>query len=588
MLNQKQINFLKGHGLSINGDLVTGIVSPKKIGFSDGFVDKERSLFVRTKADDMGTADHRKKYLGLVSLAATSGLVDKGYGYNFVKNNAVLELDSSDQVVSYDIAIPSTGIDGFKVIKDSDDQGYGAPVGVGGSPFYVYLDKAPTAQDELKFDLSSGYQVRVLSTPDSVVSIGEGFKVWIEYQSENENDEFPLEALKEGAIWEKVGHFMGEYDTIYSNISGAMEAPGYMNLEWRLGSRQGVEVGYTMQGGNIKTYGANELSNNAIKRYNEKIQELSMGGEKRTHMVTGRFSEGKFELMSITNMLEVMCFVEAYTMEAKANMFASARSYVGEGGRPIYINEGLWHQYRRGKIIKYSNPNGLTVGHLSQAVNYLNMNKKGEDLSQKVTVFRCGTQAYNLGKRLIQKYGMDMINTTPDVLVGNQGYLQGKGFITGNASEGLDVYSVKINSAELPGAGRVKFVLDTALDYSPNSTGVTSRDGFIGAGGFNKMSYTLIAEDSKANIRTVNKVKGASLIENAIENSPIYYVKPKDPEFIVWGSEHGRMNQGSQFGGVVSSLKHMGNQFWVHLQSGMLMLDTTAGVVIELDGTWGK
>lgn len=40
------------------------------------------------------------------------------------------------------------------------------------------------------------------------------------------------------------------------------------------------------------------------------------------------------------------------------------------------LNEGIWHQLRRGRIIKYSRPGSITVNHLKMAMMYLYRFKK--------------------------------------------------------------------------------------------------------------------------------------------------------------------------------------------------------------------
>lgn len=583
----KDNNFLKLHGLgeAVNGDDVVGFVSPNMKGIPEGYATKAKAHLFMSKEDKKSKT--HELHLGLVNLMATSGIVKKTFGADIIKSNAVLDLDSRDTVVQYDIAIPSNDCDNFRVIKDSWEQGNGNPIGQDGAPFYVFFDKAPTTGDIFKYDVNSHYQTQVSQEIGSVEQVGENaYKVWMIFETNSGIADFPTEALREGVQWVKIGHPMGEMDLQWSTVSSGGVEPGYYSMEWALGSPHGVEVAWTMEAGNIQSVGAGQLADRTAIKFKQEMSKLSGGGENKSLFVSGRFSEGVLSITRISNLMEILCMAEAYRMESMANMFATAHTYTGSSGRPQFINDGLWTQARRGgKIITYARPMAISEGDLAEAASY-HFKNSGIPVNERNITFVGGENAYANGMVLLQKHGMDLMNSTPAILTGNQGFLNNKNFVQGDLNA-LRIKAPAIKEAFIPGVGNVSFEHDPSFDNSTYSTGNTARDGFSGMGGLNKLSYSLMVKDNSTNTNIVNSMRGAKLVEDGNINSSIYYVKPKFAH-LVWGDNLGRMNDGSQTAGVRSSLRHMGQEFWVSIQSGMLMMDTTTQVIIELDNTYTK
>jgi len=163
-----------------------------------------------------------------------------------------------------------------------------------------------------------------------------------------------------------------------------------------------------------------------------------------------------------------------------------------------------------------------------------------------------------------------------------------KGLVTGDLNN-LTVAMPKIRTAQLPGIGWVTFKHDPSFDFKGMSSNNAMIDGFAGLGGYNKTSYSLMIEgmDNPSTVNASSRVRNGKLVEGGNKKANLYYVKPKFGH-IIWGHEQGRMNDGLKTSNIKSAMKYMGQEFWVSIHSGMLMLDTTANVIIEVDNTYAR
>lgn len=573
-------------GTVINGDNVVGFASPDHKLIPEGWADMARSNSFFSRADKK--AKNHEKYLGQIELMATSGIVQKTFGADLLKSDAVLELDDSQQVVTYDVAIPGSDCMGFTIVQDSHLQNGEEPVGVDGSPFYAYFDIAPTAGDYLMFDPHSPFQVKVSTEPDSVTREGDKFKVYLVYTTSSKTKDFPKDALRAGTKYIKNAHPLAEYQEQWSSVTSQQANPGFIELEWTLGSAHGVESAWTMEAGNLRAIGAGEIATRTAEKFNQKIDKLSGRGARKTLFVTGRYNDStrSIGLTHISSVLEILTMAEAYTIEATSNMFSLATiDNTNSNGAPVRINEGAWFQARRGKIITYPRPNALGLSQLQEAANYYFRNSDLPINERRIT-FVGGQMAVQQGQELINNYATQRVNQFPGDLLGDTGFVKDKGYITGSI-DSMKLNNPNFSEVMFPGIGWVTFKHDPAFDFKTFSTGNAMNDGYYGLGGFNKLSYSLMVEGMDSASNVVNKVKGATVVEQGNRRSNLYYVIPKY-NHVGWGYEQGRMNDGTKTSGIISSLKHRGQTFWVYIQSGMLMLDVTRNVIIELDNTYTR
>jgi hypothetical protein len=146
--------------------------------------------------------------------------------------------------------------------------------------------------------------------------------------------------------------------------------------------------------------------------------------------------------------------------------------------------------------------------------------------------------------------------------------------------DALSIAPVIVKEVPIPDIGIVSIEHDPSLDYQVQadrfSRGIFSQ-------GYSRDSYSALIWDasdpSVSNART-NLPSGTKLIDGGNKRANIYYVKPEG-ENMWWGYANGRYAP-DRAADIMSSLKTMSREFWVHSSSAAWVKDTSKYVVIEL------
>ena len=251
------------------------------------------------------------------------------------------------------------------------------------------------------------------------------------------------------------------------------------------------------------------------------------------------------------------------------------------------INEGLWHQLRRGKIISYGRAGGITKQHIKEAMDYV-FQANPMPTNERVATFKCGKGAYDNVMMIFQDEALAQIERLDKYgLWGNNGVLkEGDNPIhrvdrkPNVLTLGVDL--VEFNSLVLPGIGKVNIEHDPSLDYIP---GVDERLQGAHHNGYSHSTYSMIVWDVTDQRYTNNEKdlpisKGGQLMEGGNSNSNIFLVKPEG-ELTYTGTNNGRWDGGKsviQQGG----LKHLAQEFFAYNSSAIFVRDVTKTVMIEL------
>lgn len=562
---------------NINGDNTVGFVDPKFMK-SQGWMDKSK---VRAYMQNEEDQKAHTKDLGMIQLFRTSHQVRVPMLMDVMQKSAVIEIPSGGRL-TYDLPIQS---EGFKTYTIEDTSLEYPNPGIDKSIFAVTLNTEYTKGDFLTFDPTSGVYA-VVSDEHEVEQYGEGFKHYVSYYTNDPLKTFPRHALKAGIRWMKVTHPLAEYDTTFSSPSLVLDTPGFMTNEFILGSPIGIETFYTAQAGNMSSNAMAKTANAFINSVDQRMQEL--GGKARSMFMIGNSSlqGGKAQLnqrsIKIGDTLDYLALMELAIMECYSCMFNKAGEINSANGIRR-TTEGLWHQLRRGKIISYSKPGGITIAHLADASEYI-FGNHNVPLEERRLKFKAGHNAAINMDLLMQKYSHEYLAGIPSLIVGNQGVGNiSNQLVTGDLMN-LTVNPMKIKEAFLPGVGYVSVEHDPSFDYLPNVDRTSA--GFVGRGGYHKYSHSLIITDATDTYYSnlVSKIRGGDLVEGGYDKTNIYYVKPEGPNR-TWGHKQGRMNDGNQFGNISSALNYMGREFWALVESGVIVLDTTRSIIIELQDT---
>jgi len=555
---------------SINGDSVIGFTSYKDWKLSE-FVDASRLHTYLLNED----GKQHTKYLGMLNLFATTENVSVPTMRRLLQDAAVLEV-SPGQTITYDLAVNR---DATQCAIIEDTSGDSEAPGIDETVFRLITSRSFAKGDVLAYDAQRGVQV-VVSNDHEVQPWGEGYLHMVTLGENNKAKWFPNDKLRVGVEYHKVGHILGEYDTDYSTIQIGKGPTGSMRNEFLLGDPRGAATFYTAKAANMHSDGLTRISEMAREEASSKLEML--GGKDSMFIISKNIPNVKgLGLQKSSAMvgptLEYLVLAEVAKMEAHSLQFAQAAT-IRTGNGSKRINEGLYHQQRRGKRITYSERGGITMDKIFQASAYIYKNST-TDISQRKIKFTCGTMAYANMELLFRDYIKQQLDNMPANLFGTQSKVGGTLF-SGDLNA-LHMNAVVFKSLQVPGVGTIEIELDPSMDYMPFTDRLNT--GFFGQG-YAHTTYSMVIEDaskvSGVDVRT--KVSGANLVEGGKTNANIYYVQPEGGS-LVYGYEQGRMANNGNTAYVQSSMKQMGREFWAHSSSATLMLDTTRYVCIELE-----
>lgn len=567
---------LHEHGFTINGDNVAGFTSPTNLNNIRGYGDFTNVItyMVNGKTDK----EQMEKYLGMFQLFQTTHQESVPMVADLVKDMAVMTLEDHEKA-TYDIMIPTGARSNAKALTDGTNQFQPTDEIVSGVIFDIVLDRKFVPGDALKFNLTQPYTV-IVSREYDITPVGAGWKHTVEYVNMDKKKVFPMSALRAGVEWFRLSHHMAEYGKDWASPTLLGESPGKLRLEVYMPSPQGIETAYTMRGGNISS---DQMGNLAKSTQDYLTQELNkLGGfDKAGTFFLGKTTasgKGFSGKPKVALTLEYLALKELVTMNAFTNMFGDQITQANEDG-VVRAGEGAWFQCRRGKVITYPRPGGLKIPHLAEASSYVFKNSN-IPLENRHIEFKGGREAVANGLEILREYSNNYINTLPPSLVGANGILNER--VVSGSLDDLSVNLIRFGKALIPSVGWVTFKHDPSFDFQP--FGRRQDVGFT-TNGYNNLSYSLMVdgiEVRKSN--TYKNVHDATLIDGGSKNSNFYYLKPEN--HIWWGRTHGRMNDGDKFTDLKASLRFMGTEFWAAMQSYILMVDTTAKVVIEVQNTY--
>lgn len=552
---------------TINGDAVIGFTSAKEMK-TLGWLDASKvSAYLMDEDDEQS---HRK-HLGMINLFKTTHQVDLPFMRDLFADSAVLECTEGESI-TYDLPVTRTEVQCYTAVDTSNKYEY---PGIDGGVFEIVLSQEFTKGDILSYDPMYGEQV-IVSEDHDVERVGENFLHYVQYSTNDNRKWFPKDKLVAGIKWMKIGHVLAEYSTAFSGINMIKNPAGSITNEFILGSPRGVETFMTAKASKMKSPGLNSFTSDMMDSVKAKLDH--MGGKTREMFFIGqKMGEGiNRDTMMIGTTLEYLALMELAMMECYSLLFAKAATIQTSNGVKR-VNEGVWHQIRRGKLIKYAKPGGITLDHIHEAASYVYKNSS-ISVRDRVIKFKAGWFAYQNVLQLFREEAVNQLNGLPANMIGTDSQLKEPVF-NGKLDE-LEMQAVVIQSVLFPGIGRVVVDHDPSLDYQPLSDRFSS--GMFGEG-MSHTSYSMVIWDASSPeySNVTNKVKNADLVEGGSNMSNIYYVKPEGAH-VVYGYEQGRMADRGQSTNIVSSLKYMGKNFWATSQSGALVLDTTRYVVIEL------
>lgn len=552
----------------INGDRVIGFTHSKKV--------KDMGYMDRATLAQWYREDPTKNHLGLVNLFSNFASIQVPILRDLFKNKAVMELNGMDGSFTYDLPVyKPTGT--WTMQDTSMETEY---PGIEETEFPIVLSKPYQPGDVLTYDKQYGEQL-IITTEQEVLVEGENYLHYAKVVTSDKRKYFPSDKLKAGIQYFKIGHqIAGEFGVNYSNIESP-DNMGTMKVQFVLGNHRGVQTFYTMYADKKSYSGAateskniwNKLIAEQGKIKDAEGRELDMMFVGNIDKATGQISKSSLRFGAT---LEYLTMVENIKLESNQLLFQKgAEMKVGNGF--VRLNEGAFHQIRRGKKISYTRPGGMTREHIKQAAAYVFQGREDLLPHQRYIKFRAGWGAYQNIINIFREEFHSQLAGLGTLFMGTDRTIPNP---VSGPLDGLKLAPVMISSVAIPDIGMVEIEYDPSLNFTVGADRTSS--GFVGQG-HKSDSYSAIiwdASDSSVSNARANLPSNVKLIDGGNNDSNVYYVKPEG-ESMWWGYEQGRWAP-NKTSDIVSSSKTMAREFWVHSSSACWIRDTTRFIVIEL------
>ena len=554
-----------------NGDLVIGMTNKKTVQSMGGYFDT-------TTLSSFYEQDPDKYNLGLMKLWGQQAKTSYPIYQALMEKKAMLNVNGADGSFTYEIAIKDSG----KCMTIRDYSTTYPNAGLDGSNFRIALNKRYAPGVKLTVDLMYGEHQLIVTDEEPIRQIPGGWDMPVKLTDADREASYDTSLLVSGIQYLQVGHSVfGEYGTNYENFD-LMDTPTTMKCMFQLGNMSGAESYMTGRAGMKSFSGA---SSRAKEYLSELESEANEYGEfsfitEATNVTKGEngkvgFKKGSLHLGSTIQMLLHKKHQKSVATEL---LFQKAGTVQGTNGI-TKLNEGIFHQIRRGKLIQYGRPMGITRAHIMEAVQYI---FRVSDLAEELRFveFSVGTYA----KQNMYEIFKDEINAQMPQIerwLGADALI--KNVVTGADNLNLALKPVRFVECYLQGIGQVRIKHDPALDHYPGADRFQSG---MHQGGLAHTAYSMVVWDVADQKYSNNKTlpQGATLVEGADAGANMYIVKPEQA-MTYWGSENGRYSMESN-ANIVSSSKFQTQGFWIYSICASWVADLSRYVIIELDPSY--
>lgn len=514
--------------------------------------------------------DPLKNHLGLQSFFGQQTKVSYPIYQELLANKAVLEVNGWEGSFTYDTPIES--VDELMTVADNSNQEY---AGLDEGLFKITLNEELAPGTTLTADAMFGLELAV-SDAQPVKAKGDGFEHIVTLNTANRDTWYPSYLLAKGISYYVTGHGTPEYGTDFAKVR-MPKTTAYETSEFRLGSVRGAEAYVTGKADSVNLGGAIAQS----KDYQNKLmEEADRLGELMVMMDLDKSGRPIKNTQRIGATMQYLVFRELDRLTANSLLFQRAGTVRTANGNVRY-NEGLWHQLRRGKIITYGKPGGITREHIKEAAEYVFRQNPDKPTIERRIRFKCGTQAYQNVLEIFDEEVNQQLTRLAS-LRGDAAYINNP--VSGD-NYNLALAPVRFTQVYIKDLGNVEIVEDTSL----NRIHLADRlQGGMHDSGHDHTSYSMVIWDVEDAQYSNNKdlPKGTKLVDGGKKNANIYIVKPEG-EFMYWGTENGRYHS-DKSSDIVSSSKFMQMGYWAFNNCSVWVKQVEKFVMIELDPSQRK
>lgn len=570
----------QGIPAQMNGERVISIIRGKDHYNSatfQGMIDRNELLF---------DEDHRRYHLGLITSFGMQGKESFANILELLKTGGELTVNGFFGSFTFDKPFYDLK-KGFRTIASTEDEAGDYP-GIEESEFDIILSEKCYPGDILATDPYGDSPQLIVNNCESSVLNGEGWRTTVTLTSGNKEDIYPVSLLANDIKYYKIDHAFAEYDSQFTGVDLPSGAPtGAIRAEFKLGNVRGVE-GYVsgfadaVKGGFATVDSRDKECMESIRAFQ---REFAQGDERANTVIFGEV--GDTPNMRATSIMEYLVERTLAKRTATSHMWLKPGMIKSKNGAVTYLNEGMWHSFRRGKRIEIPRYMGITRAHIAEAVRYVFRNKPQMRWEDRKIHFKVGKLAEENFLILFQdevKSQLELMQQTGvlSLMLGDRGALpRDMNIVTGSSLTNLELHLLKFTKVPLVGiAGEVTIEHDPSLDYlsgNPIEYRGQYRDGL------DWTSHTAIIFDvtesyysnNDYNIKDAEQTGGDKYI-----TKNRYLVRPEDG-MTFKGQENGRWDRGKT-SGIISSSKVIAQGFWAFNSSAVWTPRPEDVVMIEL------
>jgi len=547
-----------------NGDQIVNFKSKKEVQSISGYQDM-------ASMSSWYKQDPDKYNLGLITLWGQQAMDSYPMYKELLAKKAMYEVNGDNGTFTYEIAIKDSGK--CMTVRDTSAQPY---AGLDNSNFKIVLNRRYAPGVVLSTDAMYAEQI-IVTDEEEIRQTAEGFEHTVKLTSNDKRASYDSNLLVKGIQYFKISHNMfGEYGTNYENVD-LIDTPTTMKCMFQLGNMSGAEAYVTGKADRQSFSGAATQTKDYL---DDLMGEMDARGEYALLTDVSNIGAGG-KIKSIRNMrigstMQMLVHREHHKSVSTQLLFQKAGTYRGSNG-VTKMNEGILHQIRRGKLIQYGRPMGITRAHLKEATEYVFRNNPHlADVDRKIQ--------FNGGKFAVENVYQifkEEINAqfgSIEKLLGSDRVIP-KSPVSGSSLTELSLEAIRFTSVFIQGLGNVSIKHDPSLDNYPMAD--RFQKGYH-QGGFAHTSYSLVIWDVADQGYSNNKQlpKGAKLVEGGDSAANIYIVKPEGA-MTYWGSENGRYDNMTSTD-IVSSNKYQVQSFWIYSICASWVRDLSRYVIIEL------
>jgi len=549
-----------------NGDMIVEFKSKKEVQSIAGYQDTtSMSTWFKENPD--------KHNLGMIKLWGQQTMSSYPIYTGLMEKKAMLEVNGADGTFTYEIAIKDSGK--CMTIKDNSLEFPNA--GLDNSIFRIALNKRYAPGVVLTTDLMYAPQI-IVTDEEEIVQIPGGWSLPVKYVSNDREASYDASLLVSGLQYFKVAHnVFGEYGTNYENVD-LVDTPTTMKLMFQLGNMSGAEAYVTGRADMRQFSGAATTTTQYLDALRAEVDQRGEFAFMTDVANVGKGGAVKnIKALRVGATMQLLVHREHQKSVNTQLLFQDAATFSGTNG-VTKLNEGIWKQIRRGKIITYGRPMGITRSNIKEAVEYVF--RVNPHLPEENRTIR-----FNVGKGALENM-YQIFKEEVDAQVGGLGDWLGadrvipKSPVSGSDLLNLSLEAVRFTKAYIPGIGNIEVKHDPSLDFYP---GADRFQRGMNQNGRNHTTYSMVIFDAADTQYSNNTTlpQGASFVEGADTSSNMYIVKPEGA-MTYWGKENGRYSSETSVD-ILSSNKYQMESYWIYSMVAGWVKDLTRYVIIELD-----